>query len=404
MNELIYTKARVEQGAKGKMRIIASTEAMDRDGEIVKVDGWDLKAFKENPVFLWAHNHRELPLGRFSSIKKDKVNKRLIGEIEWASAEANPMSPRVQAQFAEGIMTTFSVGFIPKERDENRPNIITKAELLEVSAVPVPANPEALVLMTAKGMNKDMFTFNVKEMIDFIGATKFNATQLADYVIEKWQKKTIIPYVKYKLAGKGDDWNEKLAKANVKDWATTEEDVVDVAEYGKAFTWIDNKGKELDKYKLLHHDYQNGLVTVWRGTVRAMAEVLDSKSDIPAEERRGAYNHLAKHYKEFGEEAPKFASYSEAELKEMFGELNETKDEDIKKNLELVTTKDFKEIISNMTTALQSLIAGSDKAIENGGTIEELSLEEREELKTNLKIGKLLAESVMRKLNQRRNI
>jgi len=404
MNELIYTKARVEQGEKGKMRIIASTEAMDRDGEIVKVDGWDLKAFKENPVFLWAHNHRELPLGRFSSIKKDKVNKRLIGEIEWASAEANPMSPRVQAQFAEGIMTTFSVGFIPKERDENRPNIITKAELLEVSAVPVPANPEALVLMSAKGMNKDMFTFNVKEMIEFIGATKFNATQLANFVIEKWQKKTIIPYKKYALAGKGDAWDEKKVKENVRDWATTEEDVIDFADYGKAFTWIDDKEKAPDKYKLLHHDYQNGLVTVWRGVVRAMAEVLDSKSEIPAEERRGAYNHLAKHYKEFGEEAPKFASYSDVELKEMFGELNETKDEDIKEDMELVTTKDFKEIVNNMTTALQSLIAGSDKAIENGGTIEDLSLEEREELKTNLKIGKLLAESVMRKLNQRRNI
>lgn len=44
---------------------------------------------------------------------------------------------------SEGILNSFSVGFIPKEMGEN--GDITKAELLEISAVNVPANADARI-------------------------------------------------------------------------------------------------------------------------------------------------------------------------------------------------------------------------------------------------------------------
>jgi len=43
----------------------------------------------------------------------------------------------------DGVLNAVSVGFIPKERNGN---IITRAELLEISIVPVPANQEAILL------------------------------------------------------------------------------------------------------------------------------------------------------------------------------------------------------------------------------------------------------------------
>ena len=35
---------------------IASTEDVDRHGEIIKADGWILDEFKLNPIILYAHN------------------------------------------------------------------------------------------------------------------------------------------------------------------------------------------------------------------------------------------------------------------------------------------------------------------------------------------------------------
>jgi len=52
----------------------------------------------------------------------------------------------VRQLYDEGIIKTVSVGFIPKKRDEKDQKIITEAELLELSFVPVPANPNALSL------------------------------------------------------------------------------------------------------------------------------------------------------------------------------------------------------------------------------------------------------------------
>lgn len=44
------------------------------------------------------------------------------------------------------MVKTVSVGFIPKQRQEENRRIITNAELLELSFVAVPCNPEALSL------------------------------------------------------------------------------------------------------------------------------------------------------------------------------------------------------------------------------------------------------------------
>lgn len=71
----------------------------------------------------------------------------------------------VRQLYDEGIMKTVSVGFIPRERDAKNSKIITKAELLELSFVPVPANPNALSLqkeMLDKGIQFGIFENEVK--------------------------------------------------------------------------------------------------------------------------------------------------------------------------------------------------------------------------------------------------
>ena len=137
---------------------VASTEAKDRMGDVIMQDGFVLKNFRKNPVFLWAHNSFELPIGR---VKRTKVEDgKLMATVEFATADENPHADLVFRLYKGGFLHAVSVGFQALEfepLDENdtsffAPLRFTKVDLLEISAVNVPANPQALISATEKGI------------------------------------------------------------------------------------------------------------------------------------------------------------------------------------------------------------------------------------------------------------
>ena len=130
--------ATFEKSADNKFHAIFSSANEDRHGDIVHQD-FDLKGFKKNPVFLDSHNYGSIEsiIGRVSKISiKDG---KLQGDIEFAAQ--NPRGA-LAAYLAEGgFLNTTSIGFIPREFNDK--GEILKSELLEVSAVSVPANADA---------------------------------------------------------------------------------------------------------------------------------------------------------------------------------------------------------------------------------------------------------------------
>jgi len=153
MNE--YLKALIEikkiDENKASLDGIFSSANEDRHGDIV-MQNFDLKAFKKNPVILNSHDHGDATevIGKASGVKvKDG---KLQGKITFAVNE-NPKAKIIFDLYKGGFLNAFSVGFIPKEFDDKK-NII-KSELLEVSAVSVPANADALVQAKAKGIDVD---------------------------------------------------------------------------------------------------------------------------------------------------------------------------------------------------------------------------------------------------------
>ena len=126
-----------------RFRVIASTEDSDRSWEIIKADWWDYKNFMKNPVIIANHVYKiENIVGKATDIYvKDN---QLI--IEWIFSEANPLGKLLADLYDEGMVKTVSVWFIPKGRDDGNKRIITNAELLELSFVAVPCNPNALSL------------------------------------------------------------------------------------------------------------------------------------------------------------------------------------------------------------------------------------------------------------------
>ncbi len=136
----------------GRFEVVISTGDVDRMGESISPTGWDLQFYKMNPIVLWAHDYSDLPIGMTESIElKDG---KLVASGKFAPADANPKAQFARKLYDAGFLWATSVGFIEKERQDN---VITKAELLEWSFVPVPANPFALSTLSKAGIDTEAF-------------------------------------------------------------------------------------------------------------------------------------------------------------------------------------------------------------------------------------------------------
>jgi len=141
----------------GTFEVVVSDESVDRQGEIVKVDGWDLKNYMNNPVVLWAHDYSLPPIGVVTECFVR--GKQLIAKGKFAPASANPFAQQIRKLYDLKFQNTVSAGFIPTAYDRATSTSV-KQELLEISFVPVPANANALRLnaMTISqfGINTEM--------------------------------------------------------------------------------------------------------------------------------------------------------------------------------------------------------------------------------------------------------
>jgi hypothetical protein len=126
----------------GTFEVVATTENLDRYQEVIKLDGWQLEHYRSNPVVLWGHNRL---IGMATSV--DIVDGKMIVKGKFAPTEEGQEKRKL---YDLGFLRATSVGFIEKEREGN---LITKAELLELSFVSVPANPYALKLSMDKGLS-----------------------------------------------------------------------------------------------------------------------------------------------------------------------------------------------------------------------------------------------------------
>lgn len=136
-----FIKGLIEKTANGGYQVLASTSSVDRQGDVIDQNGWELDNYKKNPVMLWAHDYSSLPVAKVSEITVDA--RGLVASYEFASADGNPMAAQIKELVDGGFINAVSVGFIPKERNGS---VISKSELLEISFVPVPANQDALTL------------------------------------------------------------------------------------------------------------------------------------------------------------------------------------------------------------------------------------------------------------------
>lgn len=144
--KLAYAKS--VDAEKKLVTAYVSTYEWDRTLEKFSPGAWDLTNYKKNPIVLWGHDGSNPPIGRAVDIKEDENGLVAITEFDTATERG----AEIFGLYERGFLNAFSVGFIPKNHlveqvpDQNTKGIVwTEAELLEYSAVSIPANPGAII-------------------------------------------------------------------------------------------------------------------------------------------------------------------------------------------------------------------------------------------------------------------
>lgn len=139
-----------EHDAADNPEILITTSAVDREGDEVVAEGGDFTAYLRNPVVLFGHNQRDLPVGMATSLTR-VPNKGIRARWRWLAGDA--FASRVRNAFEQGALRAASIGFIPRTAEPTPTGYrFTKWELLEFSLVPVPANPEAVRTLKHLGL------------------------------------------------------------------------------------------------------------------------------------------------------------------------------------------------------------------------------------------------------------
>ncbi len=356
--QFVLDEVRQVEGEERVLQFTISTGVVDRDEDTISPAGWKLDDYKKNPVVLWAHIYDGVPVARalVTWIEDDKLKSR----AEFTSPDLYPFGFMIYRMYKEGFLNATSVGFMPEKwqfSDDRKWGVdFLEQALLEYSCVPVPANPEALIEARSKGIdtaplaewamktldghNGEAGLWVPRKQVEQIVAvlTPRRAVSVpagtgeqakvhapVDVEIQRIlplerkpkdaedEHKGVIAYKETPLAPEDEGWDgpAEVAAAEVEDLKVM-------------CTWFDSENPDVKQsYKLPHHKAAGRHACVWRGVAAATAALLGGRGgvNIPDDDRKGCYSHLAKHYADFDKEPPEFRSHTEEEIRALFPEV-----------------------------------------------------------------------------------
>lgn len=204
---------KAEELEERTVRFKISSEVVDRDGDVLIAKGCDFSNFKKNPQFLGFHNYHDFPLGipkNWGVDGKSVYCDVYFPTIEELSSDKENASEKAKLVdftyhcYKTGMLNAVSVGFIAKDAEPNKETggfIVNDWELLEFSAVTVPANQDAIAQAVksfgdeeAKGMIDPIERLKVveKELDECKKTIAEQAEKINDNVLELEDEKEIV--------------------------------------------------------------------------------------------------------------------------------------------------------------------------------------------------------------------
>ena len=274
------TKAK---GDRGIIKGFASTYDVDEGNDEIVPGAFtqDLDKFAKNPIMLFSHV-LNFVLGSFEVFEEQTNGLYMEGSINLKTQLGKDTFTLVDDGDLKGMSIGYSI--ITRQLDEETEvQKLLKLRLWEVSIVAIPMNQHAWVTGTK------IFTG-------------------ADIKEEDKETKTVIPYKNYGYADEDENWQ-----------AGREVREAEVEDLKKICAWYDSKEPDVKgSYKLPHHRTSDKK-GVWRGIAAAMGALLGARGgvNIPTGDKKGVYNHLAKHYNDLDKDVPEFKDIEEVEFKDV---------------------------------------------------------------------------------------
>jgi HK97 family phage prohead protease len=232
-----------------------------------------IKEQKDRVRYLWCHDPHQPPIAVIRELKevgRSELPARILEQYPQATGGlevtreylTTPRAEEVLWGIKTGAINELSIGYNAirssrsKQPDGARVRDLTELRLLDVSDVPWGMNPATVASK---------------------GALPFHDTPKAA-VDATW------------------DGPAEVAKA-------------DVSELDAMCAWCDDSQKDVKGgYKLPHHEAGGEHLVVWAGVRAAMGALLGARGgvDIPDGDRRAVYEHLSKHYDQFGNTPPDY--------------------------------------------------------------------------------------------------
>ena len=151
---------------------VASDGSRDSAHTVLNQAGWDLKRFNANPVIgynhevygAWDTKDVDFVIGKGRAYVEDG---KLLVDITFEPKEFNELAEKVYQKVLFGSLNAVSVGFLPKGEgrwgdgeeargEANETYYYAGQELMEISVVNIPANPNAVVKSLDKAISEEL--------------------------------------------------------------------------------------------------------------------------------------------------------------------------------------------------------------------------------------------------------
>lgn len=247
------TTIKAEKVEKRVLRFIGSTQDVDRDGDRIMLDGWDLKEYKKNPVVLFGHDQHAEPVARTKKVWIDPARKSLMFDVEFPEPEVSSKGDSLYKLYKAGYMAATSVSFLPDFSKVTYPNktnnkgpyrVFNGQSLTELSLVSIGANARAL--LTSKSIESAI----EKEVIDQLELDELlSCLREEKEVVIADDKNEIIKNLKLKIEELEfelkNDTEEGMYEKTFDEYKDkTWEDKL-IAEYNEKDNWIDEILEEI---------------------------------------------------------------------------------------------------------------------------------------------------------------